>query len=63
MIANGQPVSIYCKPNPYGYKYNVNHSKINSLMKRYCVWKGIIGRPMTDAERFDFEKYIDGIIK
>ena len=55
--------SIYCSANPYGYRYNVNHPKINELYRRYRAWKGIEKRPLTDAERFDFEKYIDGLIK
>lgn len=60
--SNINEVSIYCKPNPYGYKYNINHPKIDELYRRYCSWKGF-DRPMTDAERLDFESYIDGLIK
>ena len=63
MSNNENNISIYCKPNPYGYKYNVKHPKINELYHRYLKWKDIVGRPMTDAERHDFEKYIDGLIK
>jgi hypothetical protein len=55
--------SIYCPPNPYGYRYNVNHPQINELYRRYLVWKGIVKRPPTDEERYEFEKYIDQLIK
>ena len=54
--------SIYCSPNQWGYRYNVNHPKINELYHRYAIWKGIVGRPMTDKERFDFEAYIDTLV-
>lgn len=54
-------LSIYCPMNPYGYRYNVNHPKINELYRRYLEWKHIDGRPPTDAERREFERYIDGL--
>lgn len=54
-------VSIYCSENPYGYRYNINHPKINELYKRYTKWKGLIGRPLTDAERYEFERYLDTV--
>lgn len=56
-------LSIYCPMNPYGYRYNVNHPKINELYRRYLDWKGIVKRPPTDAERREFERYIDGLRK
>lgn len=52
---------IYCPRNPYGYRYNINHPKINDLFRRYIKWKGIVGRPLTDAERFEFERYLDSL--
>ena len=60
---DNKDISIYCKPNEWGYRYNVNHPKINELYHRYMKWKGIIGRPMTDAERYDFESYIDTLLQ
>lgn len=63
MHDNSNDISIYCNTNPWGYRYNVNHPKINELYHRYLKWKNIIGRPMTDKERFDFESYIDGLIQ
>lgn len=63
MDAVQETVSIYCTGNPWGYRYNVNHPKIRELMQRYIVWKGIAKRPMTDAERLDFEKYLDGVVQ
>lgn len=63
MDAVQESVSIYCAGNPWGYRYNINHPKIRELMQRYRVWKGIAMRPMTDAERLDFENYLDGMVK
>ena len=57
-------ISLYCSDNKYGYKYNINHPKINELYLRYKEWKGIAPNiPMSDNERFEFEKYIDEIIE
>lgn len=51
--------SIYLNNNPYGYKLNVNHPKINALLRRYKKWKGIADNlPMSDEQRFEFESYI-----
>ena len=55
--------TIYCPINEYGYRYNVNHPDINKLYRRYLVWKHIVKRPPTDAERFEFERYIDDLIQ
>lgn len=55
-------VPLHCKNNPYGYRYNINHPVINGLYRRYAKWKGI-ARPFTDAERFDFEKYLDRVFE
>ena len=54
--------SIYCPINEYGYRYNVNHPKINELYRRYLEWKGIVKRPPTDEERREFERYIDSLV-
>lgn len=62
-MVNQDDISIYNASNPYGYKYNVNHPKVNELYRRYQAWKGIGQRPMTDDERKDFESYIDGLIE
>ena len=56
--ANKAETSIYNVDNPYGYRLNVNHPRIKVLYERYMVWKGIIGRPPTDAERFEFESMV-----
>ena len=52
--------SVYAVANPYGYRYNINHPRINQLYRRYKMWKGLC-RPLTDAERHDFERYLDGL--
>lgn len=52
-------VSIYTEGNPYGYRYNLVHPTVNRLYKRYRAWKNIDNRPLTDAERFEFEGYLD----
>ena len=62
MQENNSDISIYCKPNQWGYRYNINHPKIKELYQRYCKWKSIY-RPMTDQERYDFESYIDKLIQ
>ena len=62
MSSTDAQVSIYNRANPYGYRYNVNHPWINKLYRRYIKWKNL-DRPMTDAERHDFERYIDGLLK
>lgn len=56
--------SIYAPNNPYGYKYNINHPKVNELYRRYKVWKGYaVSYPLTDEQRKDFESYLDGLIE
>lgn len=59
-----QEISIYTENNPYGYKYNINHPKVNELYRRYKVWKGYpVQYPLTDAQRKDFESYLDGLME
>ena len=53
---------IYLHNNPQGFRYNINHQKINDLYRRYKKWQGIPqGDPLSNEQRFDFEKYLDGI--
>ena len=60
---NNRNKSIYNDGNPYGYRYNVNHPKINELYRRYKKWKGIPSNfPMSNEQRLEFECYIDGLI-
>lgn len=50
--------------NPYGYKLNVNHPKINDLYRRYKKWKGLPdSKPLSDEQRFEFEGYVLQCIK
>ena len=56
--------SIYAEYNPYGYKYNINHPKVNELYRRYKVWKGYaVNYPLTDEQRKGFESYLDGLME
>lgn len=49
--------------NKHGYRVNVNHPKINALLRRYKRWKGIRQtEPLSDKERLEFENYIMGIL-
>lgn len=58
-MSNSKEESIYAVGNPYGFRYNVNHHYINKLYRRYLTWKNILGRPPRDAERREFEEYLD----
>ena len=58
-MSNSKEESIYVVGNPYGFRYNVNHPYINKLYRRYLAWKDIAGRPPRDAERREFESYLD----
>lgn len=49
---------IYAHNNPYGFKLNINHPRINDLYKRYKKYKGIVGRPPRDDERREFESMV-----
>lgn len=52
-------VSIFNEDNDYGYKFNVNHPKINELYRRFKLWKGYsMNFPLTDEQRFEFENYL-----
>ncbi|HIR02540.1 MAG TPA: hypothetical protein IAD34_00515 [Candidatus Scatovicinus merdipullorum] len=51
--------SIWALDNPYTYRVNINHPKIQPLFERYKQWKGVpIWCPLSDSERFEFERYI-----
>ena len=45
--------------NPYGYRLNINHKRINELYRRYKAWKGLAtNMPITDNQRREFEGYV-----
>ena len=54
--------SIYLQGNPQGFRYNINHPKVNALYRRYKKWQGIPqSDPIDNEQRREFEKYLDGI--
>ena len=56
--------SIYLHGNKYGFRYNVSHPKINELYRRYKSWQGLPSNdPLSNEQRYEFEKYLDGIFK
>lgn len=56
--------SIWTKDNPYTYRININHPKIVPLFERFKKWKGIpVWCPLSDKERFEFERYIRDNLK
>lgn len=58
-MAEDKNNSIYAPPNPYGYRININHPRINALYERYKVWRSIPHtQPMSEEERHEFESYI-----
>jgi len=51
--------AMFLSNNPYGFRLNINHSRINELYRRYKVWKGLPSTmPLSDEQRHEFEKYI-----
>lgn len=55
--------SIYAEPNKYGYRFNVNHPVIRNMYERYKRVKGYATiYPLSDNERFEFEKYLQDSI-
>lgn len=52
------------RPNPYGYKINVNHPRIRPL---FTAWHRKIGVPesvpITHAQRFQFEAMVMELIR
>ncbi len=56
--------SICLQNNKYGFRYNLTHPKINELYRRYKRWQCIPSNdPLSDAQRLEFENYLDGIFK
>lgn len=51
--------AMFLNNNPYGFRLNVNYSRINELYRRYKAWKGLpLTMPLSDKQRHEFEKYI-----
>lgn len=54
-----EPVSVYIRNNPYGYRININHPKIQPLYERYHEK---IGMPLhihlSRQQRLEFERII-----
>ena len=53
--------SIYAKPNPYGYKINVNHPHIKPMYEKYK--QHVNALILSDAERLHFEALIFKMIE
>jgi hypothetical protein len=53
--------SIYAKPNPYGYRFNVNHPRILPLYEKYKDKAG--ERILSDQQRRHFEQLIFELIE
>lgn len=53
--------SIYAKPNPYGYRFNVNHPRILPLYEKYKDKAG--ERILSDKQRLHFESLVERTIK
>lgn len=48
--------------NKYGYRVDITKPKYRKLYNRYKKWRGIPAWcPLSDAERFEFEKYVEGM--
>ena len=57
-------ISKKLENNPQGYKVNINHPAIRPFYERYKRWQGIPpNSPLSDAERFEFEKYYTGAVE
>ena len=49
--------NIWASPNPWGYRFNINHPNVKRAYKRYQQEHGLnTSIPMTDAQRHDFEQ-------
>ena len=56
--------AVYLTCNPYGYRLNINHPRINALYRRYKAWKGLTGHlPITDNQRREFESYVVAMLQ
>lgn len=52
-------MSMFIYNNPYGYRLNVNHPRINELYRRFKAWKGIAPHlPLSGEERKEFETFV-----
>ena len=51
-----EPESVYCNENPYGYKLNISHPIVSKFYKQYKEEIGAGNYPLSDAERFEFER-------
>lgn len=50
-------IPLFCSPNKYGYRLNVNHPLINKIYKRYKKKNNIARRiPLSDKQRLEFEQ-------
>lgn len=48
--------------NKYGYQVDITEPKYRELYERYKKYKNIPAWcPLSDAERFEFEKYVEGM--
>ena len=56
MFEEKEEVSIFAKPNKYGYKININHPLIIPHYHRFKKLKKTT--ILSDAERFEFEAAI-----
>lgn len=51
------PDMIWAKPNPWGYRFNINHPNVKRAYVKYQQEHGLDLRiPMTDAQRHAFEQ-------
>ncbi len=50
--------SIYNQTNPYGFIFNVNHPAVAAAMAEFRQEIGETVFPLSDADRFEFEKRI-----
>ncbi len=54
------PSESIIENSPYGYALNINHPTIYPLYMRFKRWKEIpVWCPLSDAEREEFEEYIN----
>ena len=50
--------------SPWGYQVNINHPEVRPFYERYKRWQGIPpNSPLSDAERFEFEKYYTNAVE
>lgn len=55
---------IFCRDNPYGFIYDVNHPLMNHLYRQYKQRHGLPEHfPISDRERHRFETVISRMIE